>query len=641
MSLTASITAQIRHKVAAIHAKSSRPPQVIGIKTQGRWESPAIDEVAGKQYRFVQCDSVLQVREAMVDFSSEETPLVLVTNLDEAVLGADTIARLARRQLHTLNPWRILETLFQATRTDTQLLDKRLLAEILLDDVPPEGFAPVPNNFLDAETVWSIVLRKQFNLTQSRPDAGDLLAWSLHAENLACFTTAPTELQDAAQLWIKESAGRTGEVIFETIKAGYGQDATSIGLVCEVLFGEGAGAEAREAAVRLERMTGGKALTPETGAHWFDYASRILELKMRDQLEEEEGARHLTFVLQRVDKILEELHGTSLAHLSRYSPQGFERRFQVFGESLRLLLATISEETSGERKARDLGALLSEVTTGAQIALEHRQAANATERCASVAMAVRLARWLVESPPHDASSFEETASAYARDGGFVDWARHRLHTGERIESLARSYRQLVELVTERREKENNRFGRLLTQWTADSFYTENAESFEQAGGAVLRVEEVLQKVVARVARDVPVLFIVVDGMSWAVFRELIESITKAGWIEWGTEDKHLPCPVIAALPSLTEVSRASLLSGRLTAGTSEREAANFKKHSDLLRVSMSQYPPALFHKGSLTDTGAADLSRPVRESIASEDQKIVGVVVNGVDDHLVPRFINT
>ncbi|MDQ3687175.1 MAG: BREX-2 system phosphatase PglZ [Acidobacteriota bacterium] len=93
-------------------------------------------------------------------------------------------------------------------------------------------------------------------------------------------------------------------------------------------------------------------------------------------------------------------------------------------------------------------------------------------------------------------------------------------------------------------------------------------------------------------------------------------------------------PARAALPSLTEVSRASLLSGQLVSGASDTEMRNFKKHSDLMRVSTSQCPPVLFHKGGLTDTGAADLARPVREAIAAEDQRIVGVVINGVDDHL-------
>ncbi len=64
-------------------------------------------------------------------------------------------------------------------------------------------------------------------------------------------------------------------------------------------------AAAAVAAVRLERITGGKSLTPETGQRWFDYASRILELKMREQFDEEQAARHVALVLRRVDEILE------------------------------------------------------------------------------------------------------------------------------------------------------------------------------------------------------------------------------------------------------------------------------------------------------------------------------------------------
>ena len=53
-----------------------------------------------------------------------------------------------------------------------------------------------------------------------------------------------------------------------------------------------------------------------------------------------------------------------------------------------------------------------------------------------------------------------------------------------------------------------------------------------------------------------------------------------------------------------------------------------------MSVSKPQKPPVLFHKGELTDSGGTELSRRVRDAIASPDQRVVGVVVNAVDDHL-------
>jgi hypothetical protein len=54
----------------------------------------------------------------------------------------------------------------------------------------------------------------------------------------------------------------------------------------------------------------------------------------------------------------------------------------------------------------------------------------------------------------------------------------------------------------------------------------------------------------------------------------------------------------------------------------------------LLEVSKPKYPPVLFHKGDLTAEGGTELSAVVREAIASSEQRVVGVVVNAVDDHL-------
>ena len=45
-------------------------------------------------------------------------------------------------------------------------------------------------------------------------------------------------------------------------------------------------------------------------------------------------------------------------------------------------------------------------------------------------------------------------------------------------------------------------------------------------------------------------------------------------------------------------------------------------------------PPVLFHKGDLREAGAAGVPRGVAESIADPGHRVVGVVINAVDDHL-------
>jgi hypothetical protein len=67
-------------------------------------------------------------------------------------------------------------------------------------------------------------------------------------------------------------------------------------------------------------------------------------------------------------------------------------------------------------------------------------------------------------------------------------------------------------------------------------------------------------------------------------------------------------------------------------GTAPQEKAGFASHIALLAHSDASAPPQLFHKGELVAEG--QLSPDVREAIASQKQRVVGVVYNAVDDHL-------
>ena len=123
-------------------------------------------------------------------------------------------------------------------------------------------------------------------------------------------------------------------------------------------------------------------------------------------------------------------------------------------------------------------------------------------------------------------------------------------------------------------------------------------------------------------------------MNYAVFRELSDDLRGHGWIEL-TNRPGWPLPsLVSTIPSVTETSRASLLAGKVVQGNSASEKRSFATHADLVSVSRSAHPPLLFHKGELVEAGAAGLSGVVRDAVRDTDRKIVGVVLNAVDDHL-------
>jgi hypothetical protein len=122
-------------------------------------------------------------------------------------------------------------------------------------------------------------------------------------------------------------------------------------------------------------------------------------------------------------------------------------------------------------------------------------------------------------------------------------------------------------------------------------------------------------------------------MGMAVFRELQADLLRQGWVELDACDESRRLPVIAALPTVTEVSRTSLLCGALRVGNAGDEKAGFTAHAGLVGAGARSKPPLLFHKGELAGDGGG-VSADVLDAVADDKRRVVGVVINAVDDHL-------
>jgi hypothetical protein len=598
-------TSQIRAQVGSIH-KKSRDARVIGIRSSSGWDGAELDVVDDREYQFVQCNSVLQVREALVSRDLAQAPLVVITDLEESELGDDILARFAKGRLHRVRPWDVLLEHFQARKVDPSLVGKHWLANVLLQNVPATGYPVVPSGVLDEETVWGIVLREHLGFESVRPDAQDLLEWSIDRAKLSRFAASSPEMREGVRQWIAQSSGEVGDLILLAIDAGFGQEVLPIGLVCDVVSNKAADTKAKEAAVRLERFTGNKRISTQNARAWAVAAGNVI-----DKLDAE-GQREPSFgFLERGDRILKELHIENFSYLSEHSPLGFEQRLDRYG---RRLDAVLSEKPE---------TLPDDLLTMAEEVLDHARSRMNKERTERVKMSLRLTRWLLEKKRVEASSFEDAARSYSKDGGFVDWARYQVFSGDNAEKLSIAYSRLAAMIAERRDLENKRFGELLANWT----------ELGSPGDNIIRIEEVLEQVIAKIATNDRVLMIVADGMSWAALHEILEDVSGRGWTEIGPEGGEQR-PVVAGLPSVTQVSRASLLCGRPSVGSSAVEANGFKANSALLKVSKSGYAPVLFHKNTLTESSGTNLATEVRNEIASDKRQVVGVVINAIDDHL-------
>ena len=68
--------------------------------------------------------------------------------------------------------------------------------------------------------------------------------------------------------------------------------------------------------------------------------------------------------------------------------------------------------------------------------------------------------------------------------------------------------------------------------------------------------------------------------------------------------------------------------------TPQPRKQGFARHLELRGTSLPDRPSLLFHKGDLTGDAAEGLAAPVRDALRDGRQRIVGIVLNAVDDHL-------
>jgi hypothetical protein len=609
---TASPTfSQLKAQVAAIRQKVPQA-RVIGIRAAGRWTAERQKRDGEHSYLIQQCDSPLAMRLALREPADEATTKILITPLEEKDLSEDILLRLAKRRLFPIDPWQIVRSLFQAQTVDPRLSHCGWIAETLLDLVPAEGYPAARGGFLDADTVWPLLLRHGIGLAADTPDLTSLLKWSLDADATARFRNAGPAFCEAAGQWLSEKAGPVAEVVLSCISRLDRPDAVPLGLAVGVIYHPAAAGKLERASGKLEERFLGGNKPPEAGLiqRWSTAATEVVRaLRHTD-------ARAYRQTLGRADEILSEVQAEGFAYLSDTSTIGFDQRLARFGQCLTGVLTN---------KAWDV---LDGLVEARQAVRDHDQSARESRRLERVDMAVRLVRWLGERKQQagdEPKSLAAAAAGHLCSGGFVDWARLSLRSGDPVQVLSEAYAKLFEAVTQIREVQAHGFARLLVDWTAAG----------SQGGDLVPVERILDEIVAPLAADSPVLVIVIDGMSVAVCRELLADLTRHEWVPLCEAGRTFNRPGIATVPSVTEFSRTSLLTGRLQVGGAAEERAGFAEHPGLLARCRSGTSPVLFHKPTLQEAEDAVLAADVRKEIGSAHRKVVGVVVNAVDDNLL------
>ena len=574
--------------------KAGADAHIVGIHAS-EWRGG--DSIAADDdiFRVSWCESPLAISEQLASLADGER-LVVLTPLTDADLGADVLARFARRRLIHPERWQMVRDAYGVVGVDPRLPRQSWMAEALLAALPARRTQIA--SVLDADTAWLQVLDHYLGLPEGAPDADAIIRWSMQPDAVDRFAALPERLAEAIAERLGETAGALGLLLSCAISAGNARDLLPVGLACDLLFhaGEAAPEPAlAQAVVRLEPLLGGASVEPARGQEWASCARRALHAAPQDRRDE---------WLARTERLLAHLKVESCAERSSVLPSGFSRRLDRF--------ASAGTEAIANAQA------LAQAECAFRRVREHATCGDLPERGGRFEMAMRLLRSLHSAAARATPTLAAMMEHHLAEGAFEDWARRHLLGADEHAGVSGLYGAIYRAVRARREEQNRAFADHVRAWTA-------------GGGepGVVPIEDCLTSIVAPLAQSRPLLVLVLDAMDAGVFAELGADLRAGGW-----RRHHVRAAVLAVLPTVTQASRMALCSGTVRQGDSTRETTAFAEHSALREVSQRGRPPLLFHKADLTDGATLGLTATVREALADTRRRVVGIVLNAVDDHL-------
>jgi hypothetical protein len=603
--VTVAQPAAIRRKVEAWLADDDDKTPAIALRAKPEWDGDAVLTIAAVSVRVVPCRTPLAARAALYDRVDQER-LVLLTELTDAELGDGLLAHLSKQRVRNVDMWDVTANLFEVSEIDPMLARLgRWAAEALIDFAPPGGWPPPPGTVVTRSHALRCLAAELLGVDREQIDSAGLLQWTTEAARVLRLSKLPTPVITGLTSFLVDAAGAAAAPIMAAARAGHGVDAVPLGLLAGVLWpAPTGGPKATEVAVartRLEPRFGGARLTdPEAAA--FSAAAEAWVDRVIGSGDQAEGYR----MLARAEAIAKEVDATALLGGSTLLPSGFLHRLRDLASAVRLAVPAAGGRANPSAIAAAQSAL----------ALVHEHRGGDRDRVETARMAVRLLRWLATTEPPAPATLYDALHRQVRYDGWVDRGRLDLFAGDTDPQVAEAYHLLHRAVDSRRARHDRQFAELLAAATQS----------ESQPGALIRVEDVLENVVRPILDNGRrVLVLLMDGMSVAAATELAESVTRTGaWMEL-TPTGGPRVGVLAALPTVTEVSRCSLFSGRIAVGHQAEEITAFKQ----------RFPSGqLLHKGDLRSHAGSAIAPDVVAALANSTTPLVAAVVNTIDDAL-------
>lgn len=621
----------VRSLVGKASGEGKRKSGVLGVRARPHWPYAAEFPYADFQVRVVECASALAVREAL-HTRRDGGWLVVLTDRDETDLGLGIMSHFHGGLLRNPDPWDAVRDQFGANRIDRRLVmhaQARDLAAGILASRGDTPWPPARAGFLTLDHVCAMVAQRRLGLAELSENVApeEVLAWSAESAR-AVLVQELQELAGAPLMatvvrWLAARCGKAEPIVAYLLNSGRVDDVVPLGLAGRAVLGCLPGAEPW-VLLRVQQLNLPD-VTVEQLASLVVPAEQVTRTLIGRR--DDPAARQAGRVLARADVLVDELRAGSRGDTSDLLRSSLTSRLAALGEHLRR--ATARSATTALVTGPDAPLVDAEALGGIEGALAtvqaHVLAGHPDEQRVERALAgVRLARWLAS----DVSGTDDFAGAMRRQrdvDAWVDRAYSDAWRGVDEPALSQGLRAVLDAVRLRRDRHDVEFATALASYTS---------AMPGLPDEVLPIEELLASIVVPLASEPrPVLLIVADGMSAAVATEIVDDIERGfdTWLECLRSGHSRRTVAIAALPSLTDLSRCSLLSGMLATGQQDAERVAFG-----MFMKAHGLTSALFHKMSLESSGPGlALAPEVGVAVDNIDGiRVVGCVLNTIDDAL-------
>lgn len=611
------------------HRDSGHRRGVLAIAAAPTWPGPGTVDLDGSSVRIRVAPSVLAIRDAITERSSYDWVVVL-TDRESSEIPTGIVDHLTAGRLSNLDPWPALRELFKAGRQEFNLLstenDAARAALRALDDTAP----PAPGGVLTADHLFGALTDRNFGLAPTEFTPHHVALWSMDTARTARFAAwqshTDTSLLDQFYTWLERRLGPLGRAITLVWRTRGPEQLVPLGLVAALVDDSAAAAAVFPAPLevtvpvrtRLEVALGNQALTEGQISAWGNTATLAVA-----------GGDVPDATLRLAEDLVTELQATALVG-----------RSDVLRSALAPRIARFAAALDGAERVLDTGHLTAVENAWADV-ISHRLArADSTDAPRDVrvgAAALRLLRWsrrAVAAP----ATLSDWLLHYRADLSWVDGAVDEAFVGADDPVLAAAAHRIVTTVRGRRADQDRAFAAVLAV----------AGTHRANGpGAPAYIEDLLDRVVKpltapthgrmRDAKPSPVLLIVADGMSASAANEVVADALRRNrpqWLEYVLTDGDPVTVALSALPSVTEFSRCSLLSGVLTRGGQTKERDGFSAW--LAGHGLRGQGQVLFHKADLESmTRGNALAVDVRAAVDDTDHRpVIACVLNDIDDAL-------